>query len=285
VTQDAAGGDVATGASGYFRQLLALTVAALTALVRVPTHSRWAEAGRRLSRIWLILLAVAAVAVVILMVLLDVRAIGAMPVRGDIRLWWVRYVTDFGKADFVLAALALVLLAIVLTLPLARRISRAVWGSLEARVSYLLLAVAVPNLAGEIIKGVVGRGRPFVGGTANAFNFEPLVWQERFASFPSGHSNAAFALAFAVSAIWPKTRYVMWTYALLIGLSRLALLAHHPSDVVAGAVVGVLGAMAVRQWFAVRRLAFIIRANGRIEPLPGPSWRRIKGVARGIFAS
>jgi len=57
-------------------------------------------------------------------------------------------------------------------------------------------------------------------------------------------------------------------------------LAHHPSDVVAGALIGVIGAMVVRYWFAARRLAFTIRRDGAIVPLAGPSPGRLKRVAR-----
>jgi membrane-associated phospholipid phosphatase len=60
---------------------------------------------------------------------------------------------------------------------------------------------------------------------------------------------------------------VMIVYAFLIAASRLVLLAHHPSDVVAGALIGVVGAMAVRYWFAARRLGFAIRRDGQIVPL------------------
>jgi len=76
------------------------------------------------------------------------------------------------------------------------------------------------------------------------------------------------AVAFAVTAVWPRTRPVMVLYALLIVTSRLVLLAHHPSDVVAGALIGVIGAMAVRYWFAARRLGFTIDRDGEIVPLP-----------------
>jgi membrane-associated phospholipid phosphatase len=58
----------------------------------------------------------------------------------------------------------------------------------------------------------------------------------------------------------------MVIYALLILMSRLVLLAHHPSDVVAGGLLGVIGAMAVRYWFAARRLGFAIHNDGEIVP-------------------
>ena len=72
----------------------------------------------------------------------------------------------------------------------------------------------------------------------------------------------------------------MAVYALLIIGSRLVLLAHHPSDVVAGAVIGAIGAMLVRYWFAARDLGFAIEPNGAIVPLPESP----KRVARGASA-
>src|ERR1019366_3933713 len=111
------------------------------------------------------------------------------------------------------------------------------------RLEFVFFAVLVPVLAGEIIKWIVGRGRPFVGGEANPFNFEHFAGTEAYASFPSGHAITSFALAFAVSALWPRARAAMIVYAVLIAVSRLVLLAHHPSDVVAGALIGVIGAM------------------------------------------
>ena len=142
----------------------------------------------------------------------------------------------------------------------------------------------VPVLAGELIKWIVGRGRPFVGGEANAFNFAHFAGGEAYASFPSGHAVTSFALAFAVTAIWPQARIVMAVYAVLIALSRLVLLAHHPSDVAAGALIGVIGAMAVRYWFAARRLGFAIGRDGAILPLTGPALGRFIRVAREAFA-
>ena len=71
-----------------------------------------------------------------------------------------------------------------------------------------LFAVLVPVLTGEVIKWVVGRGRPFVGGEANVFNFAHFDGTEAYASFPSGHAITSFALAFAVSAVWPQARAI-----------------------------------------------------------------------------
>ena len=75
----------------------------------------------------------------------------------------------------------------------------------------------------------------------------------------------------------------MIVYALLIVASRLVLLAHHPSDVVAGAVIGLAGAMLVRYWFAARRLGFVI-GERRYHHATGALPRAAKRVARRAFA-
>ena len=87
-----------------------------------------------------------------------------------------------------------------------RGTARSLLLGLGTRLQFLFLAVLVPVLAGELLKWAVGRGRPFVGGEANAFHFSHFAGSEAYASFPSGHATTAFALAFAVSALWPQTR-------------------------------------------------------------------------------
>jgi undecaprenyl-diphosphatase len=184
----------------------------------------------------------------------------------------------------VLWALAAALALIALSLPRLNGVSRATLIGFGLRVQYIFFAVLFAVLTGEVLKYIVGRGRPFVGGEANAFNFKHFTESEAFASLPSGHAVTAFALAFAVSSIWRKAGPFMWTFAVLICCSRVILLAHHPSDVVAGALTGVIGAMFVRYWFAARRFGFAIDQNGAITPLAGPSWQGLKRVARDAVA-
>jgi membrane-associated phospholipid phosphatase len=273
-----------TPPSCYFAQLTSFIGLSLAHLVRTPSHSRRAEAGRHWARRSLWLVTITAVVIVVLMYLLDAVEIGLMPPRGTSALWPVRILTDFGKSNYILWMLAALLLVFALLLPRLRGQGRAVLIACETRIAFVFLAVLLPVLAGEVIKGIVGRGRPFVGGAANPFNFSYFAWSESFASFPSGHAIASAALAFAVAALWPRLRVAMLLYVIVICLSRLLLLAHHPSDVVAGALVGVVGAMFVRYWFATRHLAFTIHRDGGIAALAGPSPGHLKRVARDAFA-
>ena len=273
-----------TESGHYLSRVATLAWLSLAQLVRTPTHSRRADAARRASRHGLWLAAGLGAAIIVLMFLLDVWEISQMPTRGSPSLWWLRIVTDFGKDEYVLAALGGLLIAVVLAAPALRGIQRSLLLGLGTRLQFLFFAVAFANAVTEILKYVVGRGRPFVGGEANAFHFSHFAGTPAYYSFPSGHATTAFALAFAVAAVWPQTRVAMAIYALIIAASRLVLLAHHPSDVVAGALVGIICAMVVRYWFAARRLGFAIQRDGSIVALVGPSSGRLKRVAGGASA-
>jgi membrane-associated phospholipid phosphatase len=268
----------------YFSRFLVLAWLSLAQLVRTPSHSRRADAARRAARHALLLAAGLGVAIIALMYVLDAWEIGQMPKRGTPSLWWMRILTDFGKDEYVLAALGVLLVAVAIIAPAFRGIQRSLLLGLGTRLQFLFCAVLASTLISELIKWCVGRGRPFVGGEGNVLHFSHFAGTGAYSSFPSGHATCAFALAFAVSALWPKARVAMLVYALFICATRLVLLAHHPSDVVAGALVGTIGAMFVRYWFAARRLGFAIHHDGTIVPLIGPSSGRLKRVARGAFA-
>jgi membrane-associated phospholipid phosphatase len=248
----------------YFLQLSRLLLVSFEQLVGPPLQQDRALAAQHLMRQVGRLSAAGAVLVIVLMIGFDAIEIGLMPTRGTPSLWPLRILTDFGKDAYVISVLTVTLLAIAVVLPESRARARAVLLRFGARIEYLLLAVVVSVLVTQILKWVIGRGRPFVGGKANPFNFDPFNGTEAYFSIPSSHAVTAFALAFGVAAIWPRVRWYALAYAVIIALTRLVLLAHHPSDVVAGAVIGILGAAAVQYWFAARRIAFVIRRDGAI---------------------
>lgn len=110
----------------------------------------------------------------------------------------------------------------------------------------MLIGLIVVNFT---IKPLVSRPRPWLV----IENFVNLVPEHDPNSFPSGHTNAAFAFALAVCRSAPK-RWMKITaigMAVVMGLSRLYVGVHFPSDVLAGAVVGslcgLLGAWVVRK--------------------------------------
>ncbi len=270
----------ASRSPSYVARLLAISQRAVVQLVRPPSHSRRAEAARRLARHSLLLAAAGAALIFLLMITLDRPEIELMPARGTPSLWPVRILTEFGKDVYVLWLLGGALILVALGAAALHGTARALLLGIGTRLQFMFFAVLVSLLVADLLKWVVGRGRPFVGGKPNPFNFAPFNGTEAYYSLPSAHAVTVFALAFAVGALWPRARIPMYLYAAAIALTRLVLLAHHPSDVVAGALVGVVGAMAVRYWFAARRLGFAIHAGGEIVPLPDPVLGHFKRVAR-----
>ena len=95
-----------------------------------------------------------------------------------------------------------------------------------------LAANALSHVAVQVLKRTVVRTRPL---DANGNPF----------SFPSGHAAAAFAIAVTVGLYYPLLFVPLVALALLIGASRVTLLVHHVTDVVAGAALGVAAAVTI----------------------------------------
>jgi membrane-associated phospholipid phosphatase len=190
-------------------------------------------------------------------------------------------ITDFGRSGWVLVPTGVLIAVIALVAsPALDHMTRAVLAAIVTRIGFVFLAVGVPGLFVAIVKRFIGRVRP---SPAGPFAYEPFHWRPDFASLPSGHTTTAFATLVAVGALFPRARPYLWGFALLIAASRIAVSAHFASDVLAGAAVGALGAWWVRDWFALRRLGFVVTRDGEVKALPGPSPGRIKGVARTLI--
>jgi len=66
-----------------------------------------------------------------------------------------------------------------------------------------------------------------------------LVPSDKF-SFPSGHTAAGFVMATLTFFYYPSFAVLAYTLATLIGISRVLIGVHFPSDIVAGALLGLL---------------------------------------------
>lgn len=109
----------------------------------------------------------------------------------------------------------------------------------------LLIGYLVPTLGSTLVvhflKWSVGRARPFVG--LGSSNFSPWLGGGDHASFPSGHTQAAFAIATIWVLFWPQLRWVGLLWAPVVAFERMLSDKHYLSDVIAGAAVGTLSTL------------------------------------------
>jgi membrane-associated phospholipid phosphatase len=255
-------------------------IALLTRPARAGVSRLWPWASRDMA----IAAGVGVAVILLLMVTIDAAAIRGV---GHLPRWVVSAfddITDYGKSGWFLWPLGLLFLALSALPPVLTGLSQRVLAAIMVRIGFLFTAIAVPSLFVTIVKRMIGRARPLVGGSLDPFLYSPFVWRVDYASMPSGHATTAFAALVAFGTLWPRARTVWLVYALLIAASRVVVTAHYPSDVLAGAVVGIVGAVLVRRYFAQRRLGFAIGPDGAIHQYAIPSLRRIKAVARGLLA-
>jgi membrane-associated phospholipid phosphatase len=275
-------GDSVRAATPWLRQVRANARATLATLFRPPRRALlWPSAGQLA-----LVLAAAAVAVLAVMVQIDGWSLAHVrKLPGGLVEAFNRF-TELGKSGYFLLPIGVVLIALaLLDTPALARTPRLVLAAWTVRLGFVFTAIALPGLFVTIIKRLIGRARPFVGGT-DTFAYLPFGWRVEYASLPSGHATTAFAALVAIGSIFPQARALLWIYAVLIALSRIVVTAHHPSDVVAAAFVGAAGAWLVRQWFAARGLGFAVTANGAVRPMSGPNLRRImKALARRLHAA
>jgi undecaprenyl-diphosphatase len=98
-----------------------------------------------------------------------------------------------------------------------------------------------------IMKELVARERPF-NTPQGLLAANELLIEIPFGrySFPSGHTLTSFASAFSIFLTNKKLGSIFLVIAALISLSRVYLYVHYPSDIIFGAIFGILSALAVK---------------------------------------
>ena len=100
----------------------------------------------------------------------------------------------------------------------------------EMLVSMMICQTIVYSL-----KAILSRERPYnILEHLNTFGIEMKDY-----SFPSGHSAASFSIATTIALNNPRLAIYMFTLAAIIGVSRIYLGVHYPTDVAAGVILGV----------------------------------------------
>ncbi len=97
-----------------------------------------------------------------------------------------------------------------------------------------LLAYSLELPLFVILKKLFKRQRP-----SDVFkNFNAFVEPSDKFSLPSGHTTAAFLMASLLAYFYPSVSVFVYLWASTVGISRVLLGVHYPSDIVAGALLG-----------------------------------------------
>lgn len=176
-------------------------------------------------------------------------------------------ITDFGTFSWMIYGSGLlVILAYVV-----HRISRNETLAGRTRTAwrlplYFFVTTGATTTLVHLIKLIVGRARPELFADHGAYSLTPFAYDDLYSSFPSGHSAAVGVFFGAFSMLVPRLRPLFLLGALTIGLSRIVVGAHYPSDVAAGLLLGLWTAIATAFVFA--RRDWLFRFDARGWPLP-----------------
>jgi undecaprenyl-diphosphatase len=113
----------------------------------------------------------------------------------------------------------------------------------------MLLAMMLAGVAGTVIKRAVPRPRPSVHAETR---WGGPRFSTKYHSFPSGHVGASTAFFGVLIIARRRVGLLCLPIPILIGISRMYLGAHHLSDVICAATLGMLSALLVTYFLLLR---------------------------------
>lgn len=114
--------------------------------------------------------------------------------------------------------------------------------------NHLLFVIAISQVITHVLKRIFGRIRPFEELEYARFRNEP---PKDIYSFPSGHTCAAFAMSLVLSFYFPMYKDLFYSMAIMVGLSRMYLGFHYPTDVIVGALIPFAVNLAYLNYFII----------------------------------
>ena len=108
----------------------------------------------------------------------------------------------------------------------------------------LVIVVVLSGVVVNVMKPAIGRSRPPEHFAPQGIVVNTPMGVPSDRSFPSGHTQTAFSAAAYLACMYPVAAAPLVLAACLVGMSRIVLGVHYPLDVLTGAAVGILFAVA-----------------------------------------
>lgn len=148
-----------------------------------------------------------------------------------------------------------------------------IFGGTKGRTAAIIiipLLFLTDKVTSEILKPLIDRPRPCseVDGVRIVHNIHLLVGCGPGKSFPSAHAVNNFAVATVFVYFYPKWKWAFIAWASLVALSRPAVGVHYPSDILGGAIAGVLlASLLLAVWISISNRFFSTKVISKDEPL------------------
>jgi len=120
----------------------------------------------------------------------------------------------------------------------------------------MLIALALAGVTGRAIKFATGRARPSV---RTEEHWNGPRFSSKYHAFPSGHVAASTAFFATFFLARKKIGGPLLLIPILIGVSRMVVVAHYLSDVIFAATLGVICAFLAAHWLSIRNPHSAIR--------------------------
>lgn len=121
--------------------------------------------------------------------------------------------------------------------------------AVAAKLLLMVASIAAAGIVVNVLKVVFGRYRPNELFYYDQWGFAPISFGYDNASFPSGHAATAAAIITCLCFIFPRLRWFWVSVGVVVALTRVGVSAHFVGDVCAGAFVGAVTSIAMRDVF------------------------------------
>jgi len=112
---------------------------------------------------------------------------------------------------------------------------------------YVFISMLSAALVVDTLKIIFSRARPKLFFNGGIYGFQWFHLHAKYWSFPSGHTTVLMSVAISISLLYPRYRKFLLPMAVILSFTRVVVLAHYLSDIIAATVVSALVVTALKE--------------------------------------